>query len=687
MVDSRVERLVAEEMDGERAQQQVREITKYHRSLGSREWHRAAHEMMRYLEDIGLEVTSIDEPLNNSTRIGNYVIPYAWEPHDAILKVVEPEERTLVNFEDSPTCINSWSGATPAAGVIAEVVHVGDGTRDADYEGKDVKGKIVFTDKGYSWRVHALAVEKRGAIGFINDDIREIPHAKTREMFPDFVLWNTLYERQLDGSMVKGWGLSISPRMGDYLRGLLKEGPVKLYAKVDCRTFVGLLVNPMGVIRGEAYPDEEVMMVGHLCHTRPGAVDNAAGCAHITEVARVIQTLIDRGDVPRPKRTIKVFYGPEGHHNNIYYSRLEQAGELDRVIVSLCSHVGGDPEKLRGPLEMTRTSAASPSFLNDLCVYYLEQVNERFPAPGPRARVPFVFESTPRFMGGDSLQDSAWGIPAIEMMRVPNVYWHTPFDTVDKTSAEEFTKVGWVYAMVALTVANAGLMEILEIMKNVEERSEERLRQTSRTARRELMGASSEDAVQILERRADKLRYLCERDSQAIASALVLARQEDETSRRRAHEEAERLAAKLTRKAEEEEDELREFGAFLHGPLRTPEAQSSEPEAEWRPRMRQRGMIDMKRLTIDLATKYEGVSDMPDQLDLIGYLYEVCNLSEGEKTVGEIVRILDHELERFRRTYGSPAEQDVTQSVLTVETVARMVGDLEALGYLTVLGR
>ncbi len=683
MVDSRVRQLVAEEIDGERAQGQVREITVYHRSLGSSEWHQAADGLKRYLENIGLEVTSIDEPLNNTTRIGNYIMPYAWEPHDAILKVVQPEEKTLVNFKESPTCINSWSGATPPAGVIAEVVHVESGTRDEDYAGKDVRGKIVFTDKGYSWRVHALAVEKYGAIGFINDDIREIPYAKTREMYPDFVLWNTLYERQLDGAMVKGWGLTISPRMGDYLRGLLEKGPVKLYARVDCRTFVGLLVNPMGIIRGSEYPDEEVMMVAHLCHTRPGAVDNAAGCAHITEVARVINTLIERGDIPQPKRTIKVFYGPEGHHTNIYYSRLEKEGKLGNVIVSLCSHAGGDPEKLKGALGMTRTSAASPSFLNDLCLDFLEQVNDRFPVPGPKAKVPFIFESTPRFMGGDSLQDSAWGIPAIEMMRIPNIYWHTPFDTVDKTSPEEFMKVGWVYAMVALTVADAGLVETIEIMKSVEARSEDRLNEVSRVARRELMEASAEGAREIMAARVDKLRYLQNRDSQAIASALVLVRHEDEGNKGIAQEEYERLADKLANKAKEEEEDLREFAEFLHGELPPLEAEPLPAAAQWKPKMKQLGMIDMKRLTLDLADKYDGVPGMPDHLDLLGYMYEACNLSNGERMLGEIARILSHELESFRRTYGTPAKGVEGQPALAIETLARMVKDLESLGFMT----
>ena len=46
------------------------------------------------------------------------------------------------------------------------------------------------------WLVYVHAIEKRGALGYISDDILEIPHVKTREQFPDMVLWYTFYERE-----------------------------------------------------------------------------------------------------------------------------------------------------------------------------------------------------------------------------------------------------------------------------------------------------------------------------------------------------------------------------------------------------------------------------------------------------------------------------------------------------------
>src|SRR5207247_4086460 len=109
MIGNRIKQLVADELNGENCVKHVAEISKYHRSLGSREYHEACEYMRRYLHSVGLEVGSLDAPLDNKTRIGNYIVPPAWEPHDAIVKIVEPEEKVVVSFQETPTCINSWS--------------------------------------------------------------------------------------------------------------------------------------------------------------------------------------------------------------------------------------------------------------------------------------------------------------------------------------------------------------------------------------------------------------------------------------------------------------------------------------------------------------------------------------------------------------------------------------------------
>lgn len=87
-----------------------------------------------------------------------------------------------------------------------------------------------------------------------------------------------------------------------------------------------------------------------------------------------------------------------------------------------------------------------------------------------------------------------------------------------------------------------------------------------------------------------------------------------------------------------------------------------------RPKMKRRGMFHMKHVTVELATKYEELMGTASRHTLIGYLYEVCNLSNGERTVAEIRRILGHEL-----------------TLVDLEIVAEMVRDMERLDYMQIV--
>ncbi|HZQ09137.1 MAG TPA: hypothetical protein VFD70_21345 [Anaerolineae bacterium] len=87
-----------------------------------------------------------------------------------------------------------------------------------------------------------------------------------------------------------------------------------------------------------------------------------------------------------------------------------------------------------------------------------------------------------------------------------------------------------------------------------------------------------------------------------------------------------------------------------------------------KPKLIQRGMVDHKRVTIYLAPKYD--SGMKgghlSQLGFIGYMHELCNFSNGERTLAEIQRAMGHEL-----------------TPLSIETLYELVSDLEELGYMT----
>ena len=66
-------------------------------------------------------------------------------------------------------------------------------------------------------------------------------------------------------------------------------------------------------IRGgdPALAAQEVVFSCHLDHPRPGANDNASGCATILEVARTFAKLIREGTLPRPARSLRFVWPPE----------------------------------------------------------------------------------------------------------------------------------------------------------------------------------------------------------------------------------------------------------------------------------------------------------------------------------------------------------------------------------------
>jgi hypothetical protein len=89
-------------------------------------------------------------------------------------------------------------------------------------------------------------------------------------------------------------------------------------------------------------------------------------------------------------------------------------------------------------------------------------------------------------------------------------------------------------------------------------------------------------------------------------------------------------------------------------------------DAQLKPKMHRRGMFHMKHVTVELATKYEDILGSRSRHRLIGYLYEVCNLSDGTHTLAEIQRVLGHEL--------WPVEMEI---------LGEMVRDMERLDYLS----
>jgi hypothetical protein len=259
--------------------------------------------------------------------------------------------------------------------------------------------------------------------------------------------------------------------------------------------------------------NEEIAFSCHLDHQRPGANDNASGCATILEVARTLQKLISEGKLARPARTIRFIWPPEiegtlallnGPRGSFETRDLqESSGPIERRKpaeaprfasgaplggysgpelanrIKAAIHmdmVGGGPET-KAVFHVTRGPMSLPSFVHDVAWAFAEFVNEesyKFAATG-EAKFPFVApeggkeplraEYSAYTMGSDHdvYQDSSFGIPAIYLNDWPDRYIHTNFDTAANIDPTKLKRAAFIGAASGYFLASFGIEQGREL--------------------------------------------------------------------------------------------------------------------------------------------------------------------------------------------------------------------------------
>ena len=209
-------------------------------------------------------------------------------------------------------CALGGSISTPSAGLKAKIIEVS-GVDELEKLGKDkIEGKIVFfnrpmdaslinTFESYGGCVNqrysgAMEASKFGAIGVIvrsmNLRIDDLPHT---------------------GSMTYGDippddripSAAISTKHADLLSGMVKlDNNIQFYFKQNSKQLDDVLShNVIGEITGSEYPDEFIVVGGHLdsWDLGDGAHDDGAGCTQSMEVLRLLKL-----SGIKPKRSIRV---------------------------------------------------------------------------------------------------------------------------------------------------------------------------------------------------------------------------------------------------------------------------------------------------------------------------------------------------------------------------------------------
>jgi aminopeptidase YwaD len=478
---------LANTLSGETAKRNLEGITRNHRQRGSEGFHAAAELIAERARAYGLsDVAILQFPADGKIFYGTQRSRPAWDAESAELfevggassgrcvnatAEVDPKadektkklaerlnqdcgtlvgDKLLASYEAEPIVLAEDS---ESADVTVALVDVGNGTKESDYAGKDVKGKIVLA-AAQPGAVQDLAVGKFGAVGIVS----YAQNQKTAWWGEDenLIRWGHLETF----SPNKAFGFMVSLKTGRSLSERLAKGEsITLRAVVKAGQHPGNYEIVTATIPGAdpKLKDEEIAFSCHLDHQRPGANDNASGCVTILEVARTLQKLVANGTMARPARTIRFIWPPEIEGTLTLLNAKPEFRKRIKAVVHM-DMVGGGPET-KAVFHVTQGPMSLPSFVQDVAWAFAEFANQQsykfaatgkadYPLVAPEgSKEPLRAEYSPYSMGSDHdvYQDSSFGIPSICLNDWPDRYIHTNFDSaanIDPTKLKRAAFIG-----------------------------------------------------------------------------------------------------------------------------------------------------------------------------------------------------------------------------------------------------
>src|SRR5690606_28187593 len=393
-----------------------------------------------------------------------------WHARRGELWLETPVRRLLISHRDVPAALVPGSAS---ADVTTELVYIGRGTRPSDYEGKDVRGKIVLTTGPIAAVVQPAVVE-RGAIGIVSTH-NALGKSIDR---PDLISW-TRVPQPAEGPRI--FAFALSHRLGQEVIDLVERGPVRVRAVVETEVFPDVTHQvTVASIPGDGSTDEEVAFIAHLFEgvTKQGAGDNISGSATILEVARAYKRLIDEGVLPRPRRTIRFLWVPEFvgsipyfEANGDWVARLLAGINMDMVGASLVEN--------RGNLKLYRTPASLPTFVSDVAQQFMEYVGETNREKVHNRRIayafsrpmidptgtqdPFYYHIEKFYGSSDHLVFGQAGVPFIFFNHWPDAVYHSSEDRPRSLDPTQLKRTAFIGVATAAILAGAGAEDVAKL--------------------------------------------------------------------------------------------------------------------------------------------------------------------------------------------------------------------------------
>ncbi len=425
---SALEREMLDEVSKERLWEYVSTIAKDERMSGSSE----ERDAMRYVADT---LRSWNVEVQEYEHDG-----YVSKPVRALLDVQSPETVSIECITHSFAISGSLAG---------DVTYLGNGD-DADYVGKDVKGKLVLIE-GLAGPGKVVAAERHEVAGliFINDN-------ELHQMIVTPV-WGTPTPDRVP-LLPKLPAVSIRLRDGDRFKQWLDHGPVHVRMETEVWTGWSRLPVVVGTVRGAQDPDHFVMLAGHIDSWFYGAIDNAAANATTLEVMRLFAA--HREQLRRGFRVVLW----SGHSHGRYAGSTWYADNFWEELYDQCvAYVNVDStgatlatlyEEI---LAMPETAALARGVITDLTGQQTD-VN-RVGRAGDQSfwgiGIPSVFMSLSRVPIASAPELSrAMGALTGRKKSGQAWFWHTEHDTLDKIDLNVLHMDTQIYLAAILRLTN-----------------------------------------------------------------------------------------------------------------------------------------------------------------------------------------------------------------------------------------
>ncbi len=421
------------------------------RPSGTPEGERAVEYVKKTLKGYGLETNVYELPSLQSL------------PGPASVKVLQPHPVEI--RATSMTHIPS----TPPEGITGEVVYVGD-SAEADFEGKDVTGKITLARLGYrpAFCEKVRLAEVNGAIAQIQLNWGLEEQDVMSQMMARSVWGNPTPETI--GLWPKIPAATITKKDGEYLRRLIEEGKkpvVSLVASSDTRWKKVHIVEARIHAKGRE-AGQFVLLGGHLDAWGKGVTCNATGDTTMIEMGRVLSRYAKQF-----RRSLRICFWP-GHEDIMAGSTWYVDHFWKDLRESCVLYFNTDSTGMKEATHyMSRATEDAEGF-------HRQTIQDIF-----GVELPYLFQRASK-IGDQSF--FGIGIPSLlgRMVQSPELqkrwnnatlgwWYHSPLDDLDALDMNvfEYNLKGYAVSLYRLLTAPIVPMEFTLLAKSLKDRIEE----------------------------------------------------------------------------------------------------------------------------------------------------------------------------------------------------------------------